>query len=259
MTIRNIVNLANGCMILALAAGAASASTSFDFSTQTGNSGSGMGDSLSFASGGITITETAWWLSTSSPTSGTTFEKAEVDAYNGYGLGVCDPTEGSNCGSPSHQVTNDQGVDFILLTFSSPVSLQSLTNNLSLLHYANVNGSSNTSNADIEYWTPSGALTTSTTLGSLGTGTDVNNGCTTAPCTVTDTVTGGTSVSELLIAAQPGADSNDVAFKLAALTVNSSASSNQSSTPEPSTEILLGSGLLAASALMRRRNKNADR
>ncbi len=236
----------------ALTLGTASASTiTYNFANQTGDTGGGMGNSLTYTFGGVTITETAWWLNTTSPVSGTTFQKAEVDAYNGYGVGVCNSSEGSACGSPAHQITNNNGIDFILLTFSTPVSLAGLTNDLSLLHYQDT--ASGASNADISYWTPSGLLTTSTTYGSLSGGNNVNNGCSTAPCTVNDTITSGASITQLLISAQVGGGGND-SFKLAGLTLNTVPSGGgTSSTPEPSTMVLLGSALLAGVVFTRRR------
>src|SRR4051794_22256896 len=105
ITTRQFLSALNTCASVAFVMSCpAWASTAFDFSNQTGNAGGGMGNSLTLTSGSLTTTETAWWLNTSSPASGTHFQRAEVDAYQGYGLGVCDSAEGSGCGSPQHQI-----------------------------------------------------------------------------------------------------------------------------------------------------------
>lgn len=61
---------------------------------------------------GITVTATAssGWLR----------------SYSGGGLGVCNPSEQSNCNSPEHSVDSLNGTDAITFTFNAPVSVQSL-------------------------------------------------------------------------------------------------------------------------------------
>ena len=49
-----------------------------------------------------------------------------IGDYNGGGLAVCNKNEQTACGSPSHQVDNYSGLDFVLFAFNSAVSLNSI-------------------------------------------------------------------------------------------------------------------------------------
>ena len=241
---------AAACMIT-FGAGNAGAVTTFQFSTQSA-SPAAYGNSLSMTSGGITVTETAWWL-TASPTVGTSkFATASLAAYSGYGLGVCNGNEGLNCGDPHHQVDNATSLDFVLFTFSAPVNLTSIV----LDHYSAAGGAGTGDDADLTFWTPSTGLTTSSTW--MGGGTTINNTgvvpCTSAApsCLITDTLA-GTNVTYLLVAAATSnPDATLDSFKVNAL--NFSPGTNiPTSTPEPGSMFLLGTALITGGMLLRRR------
>jgi len=272
-----------------LVAGSASASTTytFDFGGNAGISTNGtgaqstgttsVGGSFSFfdTTHTVSVTETAFWMSNSSANSttngaftGSTGGTASVGSYGaGYGLGVCNPAEISaasgnldcstnSTNNGSHQVDNANGVDFILLKFSTPVSLAGLTNNLGLVHVSGI-GTSTTNDADITWWTPASNITSSTHFNDLGTGTDVNtSSANCSDCLVTDTVAGSslTNVTYLLIAASASnMDGKTDAFKLNALTVGTVGVGTTGTTPEPASMAMMGSGLLACAVILRRR------
>lgn len=234
-------------LMTVLSAGNAWAVTTFNFASQANSTSGSAGNSLSMTSGGITVTETAWWVNTSTPTSSTVLNTAAVMSFNGYGLGSCNGNDyvSGNCSSPNHQMDNQNGVDFLLLLFSTPVNISNLT----LLHSgAAVTGQGD--DADFTYWTRSAGLVNgSTTFGSLGTGTTVNTSISCSSCDVSSSVN-LTNVTYLLIAAAPNnPDSTRDAFKLKSLDVTIA------STPEPGSIIMLGSGLLACAEFARRRRK----
>jgi len=219
--------------------GSASASTLFDFANvQASSTGNSFGNSLSFMVGGITVTETAWYLPNTA--GATKFSTAAVDNYSGtnLGLGVCssnDPS-GASCSSPYHQIdsANTSGLpggdEFVMFKFSTAV-------NLSSIQVTNYSSSDGSTAVDLSYYTASTALTTSTTLSSLGTGTTVNNNAGSGnQVTVAAT---GTDVTYLIIGASVADAGTTVdSFKLNALTVSAFA------TPEPGTFATLGLGLL---------------
>lgn len=266
---KSILNMLAGCAMVALAASgtAVAATTTFDFVNQTFiNTGttqtvgstvsSTLGGSLTMTSGGLTVTETAWWLNTAtSPVPGaTTFQQASVTAWAGYGLAVCNPNEPTCASNVEHQIDNFTQVDFILLSFNTAVNLSSVVNDLTLLHYADVNGGT-TNNIGMTYWT-NVALTTATTFTALqtasGAGTTIGGSsgtnCTAfvnGGCTIVDDLSTTGNITNILIAAQTSTGSgNNDAFKISSLTV---------ATPEPATFGLFGSALLFGALLARKR------
>lgn len=74
---------------------------------------------------GLTLTASAW----SSTGKRDTFETAELEIDSDFGLGVCNRDEKINCADKknSHALDNKGADDLILFSFSSEVSLQSLT------------------------------------------------------------------------------------------------------------------------------------
>jgi hypothetical protein len=164
-------------LAVALAAAAsADASVLFDFANNQADSTiKSYGDSLSLTAGGITVTETGW--SVANTNGATHFAPAAIDNYNGniWGLGVCSSNDpgGASCLSPYHQIDNANtsdlpgGDEFVMLQFSKPVSLSSIE----VANYSSMDGSTA---VDLTYYTAFDALTTSTTLASLGTGTTLN-------------------------------------------------------------------------------------
>ena len=212
-------------LVLVSASQIASASQLISFASQPGSDPNPMGDTLTYTSGGITVTETAWYVSNTS--SSTKFATAAVDAYNTLGLGVCNAGQGANCASPYHQIDNSSGVEFVLLQFSTPVNVSQID----LYDYQAIGSQAN---VNMTYYTAQTALSTmstNTTLGSLGTGTTVNTPCPGNNCVgvvTTDNVSTGT-VSYLLIGASvPDSGTTVDEFKLNGVVVSTAI-------PEPST------------------------
>jgi hypothetical protein len=210
------------------AAGSANASTIFDFADNQANSlDKSFGDSLTLTVSGITVTETGWSVAS---TKGTThFAPAAIDNYNGslWGLGVCSSRDpgGMSCLNPYHQIDNADrwglpgGDEFVMLQFSEPVSLDSIE----VSNYAAMNGSTA---VDLTYYTASDALTTNTTLASLGAGTTIN--ADSGSGTQVALGLSGSNVRYLIVGASvPDSGTQIDSFKLNALSVTT--------TPEPAT------------------------
>ncbi len=214
--------------VVLAAAGSANASILFDFADrQATSSGNPFGDSLTLTAGGITVTETGWSVAS---TKGTThFAPAAVENYNGaiWGLGVCSSRDpgGVSCLSPDHQIDNANrwglpgGDEFVMLQFSKPVNLD----NIEVANYSAMDGSTA---VDLTYFTASDALTTNTTLASLGAGTTINANSGSG----TQVIMGlsGSNVTYLIVGASvPDSGTQVDSFKLNALSVTT--------TPEPAT------------------------
>jgi PEP-CTERM motif len=92
--------------------------------TQGGTMGEGTyGNTRTFTAGGVTVTASAWGYTYGS--SDSAFENAALGRWS-TGLGACNRSEGSNCGSPNHQVDNVGVDDWILFTFSAAVDITSV-------------------------------------------------------------------------------------------------------------------------------------
>ena len=97
------------------------ASTTIDFTipgSPAAMIGSGFGNALDF--GGLTVTA---WATTGSPNSN--IEDAQIDRFS-TGLGVCNRSEGVNCGDPAHQVDNFGDDDYVLFLFDQQVDFESI-------------------------------------------------------------------------------------------------------------------------------------
>ena len=216
---RHLAHSILGAALMLSGTGVASADTLFDFHDQANTGGNDpFGNVLTTTVGGLTITETAWYLANTN--AGTDFQTAALNVFNGFGLTVCSPAEGQGCTSPVHQIDNSNGVEFVLFQFSAPETLSSIQLN----DYEAIGNCG--SDVDMTYYIPSATLTTNTTLGSLGSGTSVNKDCTAnngTICTgtvVTDPLSGN-NVSYLLIGASvANIDAITDAFKIYSLTVN---------------------------------------
>ena len=82
------------------------------------------GNSYTVTADTLTLTATAW------STTGVRgrFQTAELEIYPGYGMGVCNRSEGVNCSSKNnaYALDNKGADDLILFTFSSSVPLDTL-------------------------------------------------------------------------------------------------------------------------------------
>ena len=97
-----------------------------EFSFVSGNPGpEAFGNSYAQTLGGLTTTVSAW----STTGRGGRYQTAELEIYNGFGMGVCNRDEGVNCSSIGnmHALDNMGADDLILFRFSSSVRLDSLT------------------------------------------------------------------------------------------------------------------------------------
>lgn len=226
---------------LLFSTGVASASTSFDFTSQSLNPGSAnSGGSLSMTEGGITVTETAWWVNANnsgSTVTGTSndFARTWLGAYSGNGLGVCNPNEQSGCSSPQHQIDNYSGMDFVLLGFNAAVSL----GDLGVQNYGNPKGTGS-ADVDMSYAVLSSAQESSLLAGTLAFSsltftTDLGSGSSASYNlnTTGQYVLIGTAVTKYYGDGTSGSATPD-AFKIQNLSVTS-----LSATPEPSTFLLI--------------------
>jgi hypothetical protein len=85
----------------------------------------------------ITVTATAYVTTTDSNAVNTPLESgkyATIGQYTGNGIGVCSATDPgysvsnpNGCSVPSHQVDDSGDYEFVLLTFSTPVNINSIT------------------------------------------------------------------------------------------------------------------------------------
>jgi hypothetical protein len=253
------------CLAVATS-GIASATTAYDNYTNLNGGGgvslSGFNSCTTTANGSTSITcpvkvvsASAFYFGTNTTTDETA---ASIGAYSGYGLGICSSgdtsfTGGKNgvslangtCGTTDgqHQIDNKNGYEALLITFSAAVNISSL--NLAVF---NITGTTS-ANADLTYWTNPATITGSTTISSLGTGASVNaaNLGTCNPCTVNDAVNANGVTSILIMASTT--DGKVDGFKLSDIGLNAVTSS----APEPASMAMMGSGLLACAAMLRRR------
>ncbi len=89
-----------------------------------GNMGQGAGaDTILKTVTGENVMASAW-----STTGGNVvFSTATLGQYSGLGLGVCDSSEIANCGAPQHEVDDNGQYNFVLFTFTTPVTGLSIT------------------------------------------------------------------------------------------------------------------------------------
>jgi hypothetical protein len=252
-----------GAAALALAtAGTANAATiTWDFEDLSGttmsSSGSGYGNSFTFTADSQQIRLSAWSL-----TSAGTFQTAQIRRYSGNGLGVCNQGEGTNCGSPSHQVDNygnNGRNDFVLVEF-----LGAGTFDPTGMSIRNFGGGSNYDDLDVTYWVGDGALpidltgkTTGQLTSLLGFDAQHNSDSSNGSHRVVS-IGDDTSATALLVGGSLGTDEDD-AFKLEDLTATYTAPPPPPLTdvPEPEVLVVFGLGLAALGLARRRRSATA--
>jgi len=219
---------------------------SFSF-TSGSTTGSGYGNSVQRSSGGIDVSVTAWSLNTLSGT----FNTGQIKIYS-TGMGACNQSEGTNCGSPLHTVDNAGQFDFLAFSFSQSVLLGEGT----LSAWA--------SDFDATVWAGTGSLslTDQTLAGSnLGTGIeDLYDEVGEGSASTGEIRSLGLSslfsdpVDWFVISASLSNTSPLDRFKFKGLTVEAPPPGGE--VPEPATAILFGTGLigvLAARHFMKRR------
>lgn len=198
----------------------ARATNSFDFTTGSGNLYS---NTTPYTLGGINgaagISVTMYAFGNTG-TAGS-LAAGQTGQWNGYGLGICNATEGAGCSAPQHQVDNSGQTDFMLFVFSTPVNL----GQIQLMQYSNNSGigPNGATDMDMSYWVGQAGNTAFSSLiagGGAIPGTTQNNDLCTGTCwsteniggtnlaTVTDSLGGATNVTYLLVSAGYGATGN---------------------------------------------------
>jgi hypothetical protein len=240
-----------GAMAMSFAAlPAAAATLTFDF-TASGGSVTGSGTSIvrtysqGTAPNQVTLVARGLNIGTS---SSSTFQAAQLGYYGGYGLGVCNASEGTNCSSPSHQVDNStNGVDFVFMQLNPAAQINSIT----------VRAYSST-DTDVLYYLGNTANPLDlvgkkiSDLAGLGfTATDTVNGPYGSGQTNIVTLNTTQSYNSLLIGAPLG-QTND-GFKIRSVIIDYTTPPSGGPVPEPMAFAIFGMGLIGLRAATRRR------
>lgn len=102
------------CTALSLVAASNAWADPITFNLSGSTISSSYGNSLTYAQDGLTLKVTAWGYTYGAGDNA--LENAALGRWS-TGLGVCDRSEGTNCGDPAHQVDNVGPDNFVLFAF----------------------------------------------------------------------------------------------------------------------------------------------
>jgi len=221
---------------LAMAVAPSAHASPIVFSYTGGNLGQGtLGNNIVETNSGETVTATAWSVTGSGDT---TFQTGALGQYSGLGLGDCNQDElAVGCSAPQHEVDDNGQDDFVLFTFSTPVT--SVTITIDPVCDCDTNAS---------YYVGKGLNPLGDTLAQLGTVTNSNQ--ISPDVTRSITLSGlGTGVTSILFGASTSGTDNY--FKIESLSVTEGATA-----PEPATFGLAGAALIGL-GVIRRKSRRA--
>ncbi len=253
--------LAGATFAIAAAAEAATVTVNWDFAdlvnTTEVASGSGYGNTRTFTSGGQSVRVTAWSRQLNGQQK---FQDAQLGRWSGYGLGVCShgASEGTNCGSPEHQLDNENAFDFVLFEFlggaidPTGVTIETYSGD----------------DLDASYFVGTGSLPidlmnlTEADLTALGFDTRQEDGYSGSSTSRTVNIGGSTGATAVLFGVSETSAGNPDYFKVAALSATITTSTPSQTPPaspvnEPATLGLMGAALSGLAWLGSRRRRKA--